>query len=50
MRLVSKGEGTIIECDGALAELFLAQGWIDLDAKPEPVEVAPRRGRPKKSE
>lgn len=34
MRLTHPSEGTIIECDGPLAEQFVAMGWLTGDGTP----------------
>lgn len=47
MRLVSPA-GTVVECDGALAEKLKRMGWSGESDKPAPVKRKP--GRSKKSE
>ncbi len=33
MRLRNPGEGTIVECSGALADKLIAKGWLQLDER-----------------
>lgn len=47
MRLVSPA-GTVVECDGDLAEKLQRMGWSS--GEPERSEPKRRPGRPKKSE
>lgn len=47
MRLVSPA-GTVVECDGGLAEKLKRMGWSGEPDKP--VEAKRKPGRPKKSE
>ena len=47
MRLVSPA-GTVVECDGDLAEKLQRMGWLGDPTKP--VEAKRKPGRPKKSE
>lgn len=53
MRLVHPVEGTIVSCDGALADSLLSRGWVDAEAVPaveESEKPSAKRGRPKKAE
>lgn len=47
MRLVSPA-GTVVECDGGLAEKLKRMGWSGESEKP--TEAKRKPGRPKKSE
>lgn len=43
-RLINPEAGTVVVCEGDLADHYRARGWVDADAEP----VEPKRGRPAK--
>lgn len=43
MKLIHPGTGTVVECEGDLANLYRSRGWRDADAPVEPVKVPPEK-------
>lgn len=49
MRLIHPGAGTVVSCEGDLADRYLARGWVDADAPAQPVEVQPEKPKARRA-